>query len=80
MPPHETFAQRYATDDVRLAAMYSAHCPYAKANSGVLRDYENIAVPRGDIRLEGDPAYRGEAYLQRWPRDGPHRRLDHVAQ
>ena len=64
VPAHDAFAQRYATDDVRRAAMYSAHCPYAQANSGVLRDYENIAVPRGDVRLESDPAYRGEAYLQ----------------
>ena len=63
VPPHDAFASRYASDEVRPSAMYSAHCPYGKANSGVLRDYENIAVPRGDIRLEGDPAYRGEAYL-----------------
>ena len=64
VPPHAAFAQRYASDDARRSAMYSAHCPYAAANSGVLRDYENIAVPRGDIRLESDPDYRGEAYLQ----------------
>ena len=65
VPQHEQFAQRYAEDDVRYAAMYSAHCPYAEANSGVLREYENIAIPRGKIRLASDPDYRGEAYLER---------------
>ncbi|MGD0897623.1 MAG: hypothetical protein ABR915_07285 [Thermoguttaceae bacterium] len=60
---HESFAQRYAEEGVRYAAMYSAHCPYVESNSGVLRHYENLAVPRGNIRLEGDPAYRGETYL-----------------
>jgi len=63
VPTHEQFAQRYAADDVRYAAMYSAHTPYLHGNSGVLREYENIAVPRGKIRLEGQPDYRLEAYL-----------------
>ena len=63
VPRHETFAQRYAEDDVCYAAMYSAHCPYAESNSGVLREYENIAVPRGKIRLAGDADYRGEVFL-----------------
>ncbi len=66
VPDHEQFAQRYATDEVRYAAMYSAHYPYLQANSGVLRQYENIAIPRGKIRLEGTPDYRGEA----WPAKG----------
>jgi len=63
VPHHEQFAQRYAADEVRYAAMYSAHYPYLQANSGVLRQYENIAIPRGRIRLEGAPDYRGEAWL-----------------
>ncbi len=65
VPVHEEFAQRYAEDEVRYSAMYSAHMPYLRANSGVLREYENIAVPRGKIRLVSDADYRGEAYLVR---------------
>ncbi len=66
VPAHEAtgFALRYAADDVRYAAMYSAHYPYLMDNSGVLREYENIAVRRGKIRLATDPDYRGEAYLE----------------
>jgi len=63
-PEGKQFAQRYAEDDVRYAAMYSAHYPYLQDNSGVLREYENIAVKRGKIRLADDPDYRGEAYLE----------------
>jgi len=63
VPYHQHFAQRYATDQVRYSAMYSAHYAYMQANSGVLRQYENIAIPRGRIRLEGSPDYRGEAWL-----------------
>ncbi|HYW79508.1 MAG TPA: hypothetical protein VE890_08015, partial [Thermoguttaceae bacterium] len=65
VPAHEEFAQRYAEDEVRYSAMYSAHVPYLRANSGVLQHYENIAIPRGKIRLVGDPDYRGEVYLTR---------------
>lgn len=63
VPAHPQFAQRYAAEEVRYAAMYSAHYPYLEANSGVLRQYENIAIPRGSIRLAGTPDYRGEAWL-----------------
>lgn len=58
------FAQRYAEEEVRYGAMYSNHYPYLCDNSGVLREYENIAIPRGKIRLTTDPDYRGEAYLE----------------
>jgi hypothetical protein len=65
VPKHEQFAQRYADDDaIRYPGMYSAHYPYLLSNSGVLREYENIAVKRGSIRLTRDPDYRGEAYLE----------------
>jgi len=66
VPEHagQGFAQRYVEDEVRYAAMYSAHYPYVLDNSGVLREYENIAVPRGKIRLVGDGDYRGEAWLE----------------
>ena len=61
---HATFAQRFAEDEVRYAAMYSAFYPYVRDNSGVLREYENIAIPRGKVRTASDPDYQGEAYLQ----------------
>jgi len=66
VPEHagQGFAQRYVEDEVRYGAMYSAHYPYLLDNSGVLREYENIAVPRGKIRLVGDEDYRGEAWLE----------------
>lgn len=65
VPHHEQFAQRFADDDpIRYPTMYSALCPYLRSNSGVLRGYENIAVPPGDVRIEGDPDYRGEVYLE----------------
>lgn len=65
VPHHEQFAQRFADDDaVRYPSMYSADYPYLLSNSGVLRGYENIAVTRGKVRIEGDPDYRGEAYLE----------------
>jgi hypothetical protein len=60
----DTFAQRFASDDARYSAMYSAHYPYMLGNSGVLRHYENICVPQGKVRLEGRDGYRGEVYLQ----------------
>jgi len=63
-PAGKPFSQRFAEDEARYAAMYSAHYPYLQDNSGVLREYENIAIPRGKIRLEHDPDYRGEAYLE----------------
>ena len=59
-----TFAQRYAEDSARYSVMYSALWPYMSGNSGVLREYENIAIPRGKVRLAGQSDYRGEAYLQ----------------
>jgi hypothetical protein len=64
VPHRKAFAERYADDAVRYSIMYSAHYPYLKANSGVIRDYENIAIPRGKVRITSDPNYRGEAYLQ----------------
>ena len=59
-----TFAQRYAEDSARYSVMYSALWPYMHCNSGVLREYENIAIPPGNVRLAGQRDYRGEAYLQ----------------
>lgn len=65
LPPHEEFAQRFADDDaVRHPSMYSAHYPYLRSNSGVIREYENIAVERGKVRITADPDYCGEAYLE----------------
>jgi len=66
LPEHsrQGFAQRYVEDEVRYAAMYSAHYPYLLDNSGVLREYENIAVPRGKVRVVGDGNYRGEVWLE----------------
>ncbi len=65
LPPHEEFAQRFADDDaVRHPSMYSAHYPYLLSNSGVIREYENIAVKRGKVRITADPDYCGEAYLE----------------
>jgi len=64
VPAQEQFSQRYAEDEVRYSAMYSAHYPYLTANAGVLREYENIAIPRGKVRIATDPDYRGEAWLE----------------
>ena len=65
LPSFGRFAERYADDDAcRYAVMYSAYVPYLQSNSGVLGQYENIAIPQGKVRISGDPQYRGEAYLQ----------------
>ena len=68
VPRYGQFAQRFEDEDaIRSPSMYSAHYPYLPGNSGVLREYENIAVPRGEVRVTTDTGYRGEAYL-----DGSH--------
>ncbi len=68
VPHYGQFAQRFEDEDaIRSPSMYSAHYPYLLGNSGVLREYENIAVPRGEVRVTSDAGYRGEAYL-----DGSH--------
>jgi len=65
IPHYEQFAQRYADDDaIRHPSMYSALYPYLLGNSGVLREYENVAVKPGKVRITTDPDYRGEAYLE----------------
>jgi len=65
VPHNEQFAQRHADDDaIRHPSMYSALYPYLLSNSGVLREYENVAVKPGKVRITTDPDYRGEAYLE----------------
>ena len=71
-----TFAQRYAEDSARYSVMYSALWPYMHCNSGVLREYENIAIPPGTsaspasatiaARPEDLQAGRGEVTIASW--------------
>jgi hypothetical protein len=44
--------------------MMSCLYPLLKSNTGVVEGYENLAVPRGRITREGQPDYRGEAFLE----------------
>jgi hypothetical protein len=60
---HERFATRYDRLGPYSPGMYSYTYPALVANSGVLEGYENIQVPQGAVLTEGDPRYRGEAYL-----------------
>ena len=59
------FAVRYARGNLfYLPVMRSDLCVHLRSNSGVLIEYENVAVPRGDVRTADDPNYRGEVFLE----------------
>ena len=60
---HEQFAMRREVNFFQFPKMFSCLYPDLVGNSGILRGYENIAVRHGDVRVEDDPGYRGEAYL-----------------
>jgi hypothetical protein len=62
---HDTFAQRFTKQSLVPKVMSSTLDVYLRSNSGSLEAYENLAIPTGNIRVEGTPAYRGEAYLER---------------
>lgn len=64
LPHYQQFATRYPQLNTYFPTMYSYLYPLMKSNSGVLEGYENIHVPRGDVKTTNDPGYRGEAYLQ----------------
>jgi hypothetical protein len=61
----QDFATRVRTTAQRDPRMMSYLYPFLMSNTGVLEGYENLAVPRGLIRLEGQPGYRGECYLEK---------------
>jgi hypothetical protein len=59
------FAVRYLRGSlIYLPVMRSDLCVHLRSNSGVLIEYENVAVPRGDVRTADDPNYRGEVFLE----------------
>jgi hypothetical protein len=58
------FATRVRTTAHRDPRMMSCLYPLLMSDTGVLEGYENLAVPRGRITLEGRPDYRGEAFLE----------------
>ncbi len=61
---YETFATRYQdVGSVYYPVMSSYLTPRLEGNSGVLSGYENISVQQGDVRVVGEPGYRGEAYF-----------------
>ena len=64
LPPHADFAQRYETIASRDPRLRGYLYPLLASNSGVLQGYENLEVKRGEVRIVGDPAYRGEVYLR----------------
>ena len=43
--------------------MHSLLLPRVRANWGALDGYENLAVAQGQVTVLGDPAYRGEVFL-----------------
>ncbi len=61
-PPE--FAIRVRTTANRDPRMMSSLYPYLKSNTGVLNGYENLAVAQGGVKIEGEPGYRGEVYLE----------------
>jgi hypothetical protein len=60
----QEFATRVRTTAHRDPRMMSCLYPFLMSNTGVLEGYENLAVPRGRVFLEGKPGYRGECFLE----------------
>jgi hypothetical protein len=61
--PARAFAVRMAESRFYYPVMTSCVYPRLMSNSGVLQGYENLSVPRGDVRTTRDRDYRGEIYL-----------------
>jgi hypothetical protein len=69
--PQAEFAQRY-TERIASGTPEGAYAlvtesnmvDHMLSNSGTLDAYENLTVPRGEVRTVGEPAYRGELYLE----------------
>lgn len=64
MKQEPVFRQRFRKinfydDRVTTSSMY----PILLSNSGILEAYEIMNVKKGDVHIEGEPEYRGEAYL-----------------
>jgi hypothetical protein len=69
-PPLE-FAQRYpdrfaaGTPESAYALVTESNMVgHMLSNSGTLDAYENLTIPRGDVKTVDEPAYRGEVYLE----------------
>lgn len=64
--PFDTFAHRPAPPEASSlvpATMKSLLVPALRSNSGTLNGYENLSIPKGQVRSVDDPEYRGEAYF-----------------
>ena len=64
LPVQNFFAQRY-----RKARFYKEYLtnssiyPIFLSNSGILEAYEVLQVDKGDVKIPGEPGYRGEQYF-----------------
>ncbi len=64
LPRHDLFAQRYR--ETRFYEEYltnSSIYPVFLSNSGLIEGYEVMHIPRGDVKVFGEPGYRGEHYF-----------------